>query len=170
MSISDGLLPHYDQEIGRTRRLLESVPEDKFAWSPHDKSMSLGELASHLAAVLAWAPTIIEQDEFDVAPPGSEGSYSPTTYETLTDILNAFDKNAGNAREMLAAKSDEEYMAPWSLKKGGEVLFTAPRVGVVQDMLIHHLIHHRGQMSVYLRMCDVPVPQTYGPTADFPDF
>ena len=170
MSIQEALLPKFDQETQKTRTLLEVVPEDKFAWSPHEKSMTLGRLASHLPALLGWSEAVLNQDEFDVAPVDSDEPQSPTTFETKAEILEAFDKNASKTHDLIASKTDAEMMAPWSLKSGGKELFTAPKVGVAEVFLLHHLIHHRGQLSVYLRLCDVPVPQTYGPTADYPDF
>ncbi len=170
VSISEALLPKFDQEVSTTRKLLEAVPEDRFAWSPHEKSMTLGRLAGHLAELPGWAAAIIDADEFDVKPQGDGESYSPPTFEKLSDILTAFDENTARARALIAAKRDAEMMAPWTLKKEGSVQFSVPRVGAIESFLIHHLIHHRGQLSVYLRLLDVPVPQIYGPTADFPDF
>jgi uncharacterized damage-inducible protein DinB len=159
MSISDTLLPEFDQEMATTRRLLERVPGDKGEWKPHPKSFSLG----HLAQLVAWMPGWITQTlrSTDLNLAGSAG-YS---YETTETLLAMFDKNVREAREALAQSKDADYSVPWSLKHGENVLFTAPR-GAVVRMHISHLVHHRGQLTVYLRLLDVPIPSIYGPTAD----
>lgn len=168
MSISEGLLPEFDQETATTRKLLEQVPEDKLQWGPHEKSMTLGRLAAHIAELPGWAPALLEQDEFDVAPPDGEG-YSPPALDSVSAILETFDANVAKARSMLASTSDAAFMDAWTLKKGGEKLFSVPRIGMVRSMLMNHAIHHRGQLTVYLRLSGAAVPQSYGPTADFPD-
>ena len=170
MSIAEALLPKFDQEMARTRKILEAVPTDKFDWKPHEKSMALGRLANHLTELPGWSEALLVQNEFDVAPTNEGEQQSPPTFDTTTELLEAFDTNVAKTREVIAATSDEQMMAPWSLKSGGETLFTAPRIGIVETFMIHHIIHHRGQMTVYLRLCDCPVPQTYGPSADYPEF
>ncbi len=169
MAIREGLLPEYDMEMAATRAVLERVPDAKLDWQPHEKSMTLGRLAAHLAEIPQWAEVMIGQDEFDLAPPGGS-DHTPRTLGSTSEILEQFDASAAKAREMIAATSDEDFLKPWTLKKGGEALFSAPRIGVVRRQMLHHIIHHRGQLTVFLRLNDVPVPQTYGPTADEPDF
>jgi uncharacterized damage-inducible protein DinB len=159
MTIADTLLPEFDQEMAATRRVIERVPDDDPNWKPHEKSFSI----AHLAQLLAWMPGWIGQTltsaELDLA---SGAGYSVETTETLLEL---FDDNARGSREAIAAAKDSDYDVPWSLKMKGKVLFTLPRGAVVRQH-ISHLSHHRGQMTVYLRLRDVPVPSTYGPTAD----
>ena len=159
MSISENLLPEFDQEMAATRRVIERVPDGNPDWKPHPKSFSL----AHLAQLLAWLPGWIGQTltttELDLA---SGTGYSNETTETL---LRMFDENVRQSREAIAAAGDADYDVPWSLKMHGNVLMTMPRGAVVRQH-ISHLSHHRGQMTVYLRMLDVPVPSVYGPTAD----
>jgi uncharacterized damage-inducible protein DinB len=163
MSIADTLLPEFDRETGITRRLLERVPDGQFAWKPHDKSMSLGRLAEHLAELPGWMTVSIKQDGIDMAtrrPP----DYVPPA--TCAAVLDMFDKNVAEARAALKGRSDAELMAPWTLKAQGKELFTMPKAIVIRGFVMNHLIHHRGQMSVYLRLQNVPVPSMYGPSAD----
>ena len=161
MSIAETLIPEYDHEVGTTRKLLERVPDGKFDWKPHDRSMSLGELASHLATMLSWGTATINQPEFDLSAP-----FTPSSLNTRADLLASFDKEAGATRAALAAASDAVLMTAWSLKKNGKTLFTMPKAGVLRSFVMNHMIHHRGQLSVYLRLNDVPLPSMYGPSAD----
>jgi uncharacterized damage-inducible protein DinB len=165
MSRSKGLIAELDQEMATTRRLLERYPEDKATYQPHPKSMTLARLASHIAELPGWAPSILKGDSFDIAP--SEGpQYQPPTWTTRAEILGRFDQNVATLRQLLGETTDEAFGQPWTLKKGGQTVFTLPRAAVVRSMLFSHVIHHRGQLSVYLRVCDVPLPSIYGPTAD----
>lgn len=161
MSIADALLPEFDQEMDATRRVIERVPDDDPNWKPHPKSFSV----AHLAQLLAWLPGWIGQTlttkELDLA---SGGGYSN---ESTEDLLALFDQNVRASREAITSSEDSDYEVPWSLKMRGDVLFTLPRGAVVRQH-ISHLSHHRGQMTVYLRLLDVPVPSIYGPTADEP--
>jgi uncharacterized damage-inducible protein DinB len=161
MAIKDGLLAEFDHEIGTTRRLIERLPDDKLSWKPHFKSMSLGGLATHLSNLPRWGSSILNDSSFDLAgaPPNLEEKTS------RTDILAGLDANAAEARAWLQ-KTDAELMAPWSLTRGGQQMFTMPRVAAFRTFVLYHLVHHRGQLSVYLRLNDVPVPAIYGPTAD----
>jgi uncharacterized damage-inducible protein DinB len=165
MSIAQALLPEYDHESAVTRTLLERVPEDRVDWRPHPKSMSLGQLAAHLAAIPGWAVLALREPEFDLAPPGAPPHVRPA-WESLAATLRTFDDKTTRGRAALAAATDLELQQPWTLKKGGEVLFIMPRGHVLRTMVLSHGIHHRAQLGVYLRMLDVPVPAMYGPTAD----
>lgn len=167
MAIKDALLPELDQEAAVTRKLLKRVPADKLGWKPHEKSMTLGRLATHIAEMPGWTDVVINQNEFDVEPPGGE-PYTPTEVEGVAQLLEMFDAGVTKMRELLDGTSDAEFMEPWTLKKGGEDVFTIPRIGVVRNTLFNHAIHHRGQLSVYLRLAGAPVPGSYGPTADEP--
>ena len=161
MAIVDALLPEFDHEMAVTRRLLERVPEDKFAWKPHTKSMSLVELATHVATLPSWGAATLNQSEIDLG--GQHRTRPPTS---RADLLARFDKNVAETRAALVGKTDAEMMAAWSLKHNGQKLFTMPKAAVWRGFVLNHLIHHRGQLSVYLRLNDVPVPAMYGPSAD----
>ncbi|HLT48077.1 MAG TPA: DinB family protein [Rubricoccaceae bacterium] len=161
MTIADTLLPEFDQEMAATRRVLERVPDDDPDWKPHPKSFSIAHLAQLLARMPGWIGQTLTTAELDLA---AGGGYSNEPTEAL---LRTFDENVRRSREAIAASQDADYDVPWSLKLRGNVLFTAPR-GVVVRQHISHLSHHRGQMTVYLRLRDVPVPSIYGPTADEP--
>jgi uncharacterized damage-inducible protein DinB len=167
-SISASLLPEYDQEMTVTRKHLERVPDDKLGWGPHEKSMTMGKLASHLAESISWGPMMLTADSMDFDSPEMQ-EYTPPNYESRAKILEAFDESVVKTREVLASTSDGDWMSTWTMKKGEEVLMSMPKVAVVRGFMMSHNVHHRGQLSVYLRMCDVPVPQTYGPSADESD-
>jgi uncharacterized damage-inducible protein DinB len=164
MAIKDALLPEYDHEMGTTRRLLERTPEAELAWKPHEKSMSLGQLAGHIANIPHWCHAILEQSSFDVADAGEDTR--PKLPESVATLLAEFDKKVAEARAGLAGVSDAEMLAPWTFKQGGQEIFTMPRVAALRSFIMNHLIHHRGQFSVYLRLKNVPLPSIYGPTAD----
>jgi uncharacterized damage-inducible protein DinB len=168
MSIADSLLPEYDHEMASTRRALERVPEDKLAWQPHERSMTLGRLASHLSELPGWAVETVSEDSFDMDPPDGRSRYNPADYRSRQEILDAFDTGVKQARERIAATDDAAMFQPWSLQKGGETVFTLPRVAVLRSWLFNHVIHHRGQLTVYLRLTGAPVPSIYGPSADEP--
>jgi uncharacterized damage-inducible protein DinB len=161
MAIKDGLLADFDHEMGTTRKLLERLPEDKLAWKPHVKSMTLAGLATHLGNIPHWAGTILNETSFDLAaaPPNLPEKTS------RAEILAAFDQARARTRALMD-KTDAEYVAPWTLTRGGQEVFTVPRVAAFRNFVLHHIIHHRGQLSVYLRLNDVPVPAIYGPSAD----
>ena len=163
--ISAALLPEFDHEMATTRKTLERVPEDKFDWAPHQKSMKLGQLASHIADMPSWGTAGLKQDSLDLAPVGG-APYQPFQASSRAQVLERFDKNVAGARAAIADTADAEYMKPWSLLRSGQTLMTLPKVAVVRSFMINHIIHHRGQLSVYLRLNDVPVPSIYGPSAD----
>jgi uncharacterized damage-inducible protein DinB len=160
-NISRGILPEFDQEMANTRKSLERVPEDKFSFKPHTKSMTLGGLATHLATINHWAEAIFGLDSFDVktAPPTVE-------LKSRAEVLAAFDKTTAAARKAIADSTDAHFMRPWTLTAGSHTVLTLPRVVVVRSFLLNHNIHHRAQLGVYLRLNDVPVPSIYGPSAD----
>jgi uncharacterized damage-inducible protein DinB len=163
MPIAESLLPEFDREMGVTRRLLERVPDGQFAWKPHEKSMTLGRLAEHLAELPMWAKVSIVESGIDMAT-GRPPDYVPPA--TRADVLAMFDRNVKDARATLAGRTDAEMMAPWTLKAEGKEVFTMPKAVVLRSFVMNHLIHHRGQMTVYLRLHNVPIPSMYGPSAD----
>jgi len=160
-NVSKALLPEFDHEMGNTRKSLERVPEDKFSFKPHTKSMTLGCLATHLAAINHWAEAIFGLDSFDV-------SMAPPTVElkSRAEVLSAFDNSTAAARKAIADSSDAHFMNPWTLMAGSRTVLSLPRIAVVRSFLLNHSIHHRAQLGVYLRLNDVPVPSIYGPSAD----
>jgi uncharacterized damage-inducible protein DinB len=161
MATRDALLAEYDHEMGNTRKLLERLPEDKLSWKPHEKSMSLGRLATHLASLPNWGGAILNDTSFDLVnvPPNLEAETSRAA------ILERFDQATARTRGWMD-KTDAEYACTWVLTRAGQEMFALPRVAAFKSFVINHIIHHRGQMSVYLRLNDVPVPALYGPTAD----
>ena len=165
MPISQAILPEFDQEMANTRKSLERVPDGKFTWKPHDKSMTMGRLASHCAEIPGWLVPTIGQDELDLAPPGAP-PFKPSIANTTAEVLAIFDKNVADGRAALAGASDEHLMKTWSLLMTGRTVLSMPRVAVVRGMVMNHLIHHRAQLGVYLRLNDLPVPALYGPSAD----
>ncbi len=163
MTLAEALLPEFDREMGLTRRVLERVPDGQFDWKPHEKSMTLGRLAEHLTEMPMWLAVSITQSGVDVSTPRPPDYKSPATRAAL---LAVFDRNVAEARTALAGRGDGELMAPWKLKKEGKELFTMPKVAVIRSFAMNHMIHHRGQMMVYLRLQNVAVPSVYGPSAD----
>ncbi|MBL8219967.1 MAG: DinB family protein [Bryobacterales bacterium] len=165
MSIAASMLPEFDQEMATTRKVLERVPDDKLDYKPHAKSMTFTQLASHIAEMVGWVGDTMKEDSFDMAPVDGP-KWEAYVAKSNADLLSTFDKNAAAARAALAAGTDEAMMKTWSLLSGGNVLFSMPRVACIRGMLLNHVIHHRGQLSVYLRLNDIPVPSIYGPSAD----
>jgi uncharacterized damage-inducible protein DinB len=165
MAIRDSLIPEFDHEMATTRRLLERVPEAEFAWKPHDKSMSLGQLAGHIANLPYWCSATLETASLDLDSVGLPAT-RPTQPESQTALLRDFDGKVAAARALLATRTDAELLTPWTLKKGANELFTMPRISAIRSFVMNHLIHHRGQLTVYLRLKNVPLPPIYGPTAD----
>lgn len=159
MSIAETLLPEFDQEMATTRRVIERVPTAKGEWKPHTRSFSLGHLAQLVATMPGWITNTVSETSLNLA------EFSGYSYETTETLLKSFDKHVKEARQALTAARDPDFQVPWSLKRGDQIFFSAPR-GVVVRQHINHLVHHRGQLTVYLRLLDVPVPSIYGPTAD----
>ncbi len=162
MAIKDGLLPEFDQEMAVARKVIERVNQDKLAWKPHDKSMSLGRLASHVAEIPMWGHTILAEPEFNMV----SGEYQEKTYGTTAEMLAVFDEHTRKIRALLDSKTDAEMMSTWAFKDNGKELFAMPRVAAFRAWVMNHLIHHRGQLSVYLRQTGSLVPSIYGPSAD----
>ncbi len=165
MAIAESILPEFDHETATTRTLLERVPEAMAEWKPHAKSMSLGQLAMHIANLPQWASITLERTEFDTNPPGGPRITTPT-FQSASHLLQSYDAGVTAARALLARTTDAEFMVPWTLKSGGKKMFNMPRVAVFRSFILNHAVHHRGQLSVYLRLLDVPIPNIYGPTAD----
>jgi uncharacterized damage-inducible protein DinB len=164
MAIKDALLPEFDHEMATTRRLLERVPEAEYGWKPHEKSMTLGQLAFHVAFLPEWCTVTLAGTEFDLEAGGED--LRPRAPQSTSQLLEMLDSRVARARGRLTAATDADLLAPWTLKKGSQQIFTMPRVSAIRSFVMNHLIHHRGQLSVYLRMQNVPLPPIYGPTAD----
>lgn len=161
MPLADSLLPEFDHEMTITRKVLERVPEDRLDWKPHAKSYAVGQLAQHLATIPMWGTMTLNEVNVDLAllPPNPP-------LDTRAAILSLFDGHVASARAALVGRSDAELKAQWALKRDGQLIFSMPRQSVWRSFVISHLIHHRAQLGVYLRLLDIPVPSTYGPSAD----
>ena len=155
------LIPEFEHEASLTRKALERVPFDKGDWRPHEKSMPLRELATHVADIPSWVEMTLSQDVFEM-----EGPYELPQVDDVEGLLELFDRNVASAREALSKASGEDLMGTWTLKSDGEVVFSMPRAAVLRGFCFNHTVHHRAQLGVYLRLLDVPVPSTYGPSAD----
>jgi uncharacterized damage-inducible protein DinB len=166
MNIVELLLPEFDGEMEKTRRILQRVPEDRLEWRPHEKSMPFGALATHVVNLLTWAGPVVDGDELDLAALGGQRAPAPDT--TNEALLARFDRVSVEAREKIAALQDDTLMRPWSLRQGERVYFTTPKIFVLRAMVFSHHVHHRSQLSLYLRLNDIAVPQMYGPSADEP--
>lgn len=160
MSISASLLPEFDHEMATARTVLARVPADKFGFKPHEKSMSMGTLAGHIAEMPGWVVPTLAQDSLDIA-----GYQAPAPASTA-EVLAIFDKHVAAARAALEAAADGAFFQNWSLKMGDKTLMTMPKIAVVRTFVLNHVIHHRGQLSVYLRLNNISVPSIYGPSAD----
>ena len=164
MALVDDLLPEFDREIATTRRLLDRLPDDRLGWQPHPKSMTLAALAEHIGQLGVWGQLTLNQAAVDL-----EAMARPPDYQGLASkgaIVAHFDAEMGAARTALAGRSDAELMAPWTLRRGQQEFFTLPKASCWRTFVMNHLIHHRGQLTVYLRELDVPLPSIYGPSAD----
>ncbi|MDX2154517.1 MAG: DinB family protein [Bryobacteraceae bacterium] len=165
MSIAKTLIPEFDYEMATTRRVLERCAEAAFAYKPHEKSFDMVSLATHVANVPGWATMTMTVTELDIAPVG-QPPYKEEPAASNAALLEKFDKGVASAREALANAGDADYMTEWTMLAGGQKVFTMPRVAVIRSFILNHMIHHRGQLSVYLRMNNIPVPSIYGPSAD----
>jgi uncharacterized damage-inducible protein DinB len=162
MPISELLLPELDREMKITRTTLERVPADKPDFAPHGKSMPLGKLAPHVAQLAGFGLTVLTTPELDF----SKGSYKPLPFESVPQLLEAFDDGAAKVRAALEAMPDKAWTEPWKLSFQGKAIFEGPRFLAYREMFLNHLVHHRAQLGVYLRLNNKPVPATYGPSAD----
>jgi uncharacterized damage-inducible protein DinB len=162
MTIAETFLSEFDAEMATTRRVLERIPEENLAWKPHEKSMTLGRLAGHVAELPGLGIGIVKYEKFSQG----SGKYTPLVVTSRQEALRALEENVAATRAALAAGSDADLMKPWSLDVQGKTLFTLPRIAALRGFMLRHLVHHRGQLSVYLRLNNVPVPMIYGPTAD----
>jgi uncharacterized damage-inducible protein DinB len=162
LGLLDQCLSEFDREIGVTRRVLTRVPDDRLAWAPHQRSMTLGRLATHIASLPGWFPQILEQPMFDLALLPA----TPVVDATCAAIVARFDTGIADARRALRESTDARLADSWTLRKDGEVVLTLPRIVALRTEGLYHLTHHRGQLTVYLRLLDIPIPPIYGPTAD----
>jgi uncharacterized damage-inducible protein DinB len=162
MPMIDAYLAEFDHEAATTRRLLERVPADKLGWKPHEKSMTLGQLANHLSQMPGWMEVIGGQDELDF----SQGGPQPEPGDTPEAILESFDRSVETFKRIAPSVSDDAMGQSWKLRDGEKIFVDLPRAAAIRTFILNHVVHHRGQLSVYLRLLDVPLPSIYGPSAD----
>lgn len=162
MSISQSLLPEFDAEMKNTRAMLERVPDNLFNYQPHPKSMALGRLAGHVAELAGWGTTALETDLLELDP----ATFKPWIPQSNAEIMEAFNKNVAKARAAIESSSDEKWGEIWTMKFGGNTIMASPRLEVMRMVVINHLIHHRAQLGVYLRLNNIEIPGMYGPSAD----
>jgi hypothetical protein len=167
MTVGQAFAAELQHELVATRKLIALLPDAKAAWKPHAKSMTAGGLALHLANLAGMASQIVSTPELDFAPPGGP-PWTPPVFTSVAAILAELDQHGAKSVAALAAAGDATMQEDWSLKMGGAVIFTMPRAQAVRTVVISHGIHHRGQLDVYLRLLDIPLPQIYGPSADAP--
>jgi len=161
MPICQAILPEFDTEMANTRKILQLVPDDKFAYQPHEKSMSMARLASHVAELPSWAAEVLKKERLDLA-----AEQKPFLAHSKAELLDRFENNLKNARAAIEGSKDEDYGVPWTLAAGGHTIFTMPRAAVLRTAVMNHLIHHRAQLGMYLRLNHIPIPGLYGPSAD----
>ena len=167
MGVSAELLPEFDLEMAAARRTLERIPENKLGWKPHEKSMTLGRLAGHIAELPGMGVSVVKDDALDFANrPAGELARKPTVAESQKHVLELFDKNVAALRAAIVGASDEHWGKNWKLSAGEKTFYNGPRMGAMRRMMMNHVIHHRAQLGVYLRLNDVAVPSVYGPSAD----
>ena len=160
MAIVDSILMEMEQEGKTTQRVLERIPEDKLSWKPHAKSYSLGQLGLHIARGQGFLADAVSQDTFEI------GNMTQLEPKNKKEILDVFTESTAHAKQTLAKLDDSRMMSNWTATRGGKVLMSTPRIGFIRAVVLNHFYHHRGQLSVYLRLLDVPVPSIYGPSAD----
>jgi uncharacterized damage-inducible protein DinB len=161
MSISEMLLPEFDQEMANTRKILERFPDDQLNFKPHEKSMEFARLASHVAELAGWAKSTFETELLDLP-----ANFQQWIAKSRRELLENFDKNVAESRALLAKAKDDDFNKTWTLKFGGKEIFSMPRYMVYRTSVINHLVHHRAQLGVYLRLNDIELPGMYGPSAD----
>ena len=162
MALNDAFIQELKRESALTERIFERIPDEKFGWKPHEKSMSCGALANHVAQLTSWITPIIQQENMDFSVPDNR----PIPAATQAELLQNHKKHVANALAALESASDETLLANWKLQHGNHIIFDMPRINVLRFIVMNHLIHHRGQLTVYLRLNDLPVPGLYGPSAD----
>jgi uncharacterized damage-inducible protein DinB len=163
MSIAEALVADFREEAGNTRKVLSAVPDDRLDWKPHAKSMSLGRLAGHIAETPGWIPSMMA-DEMDFAKSG--GDWKPFLPVSRAELLARFEREIEAFAQLVRDRPDDFLKRTWTMRHGAQVLWQVPRHTAIRSTAIHHIVHHRGQLTVYLRLLEVPVPPTYGPTAD----
>ena len=164
MALNHALLQEVEQEFASTRKMLQKIPEEHFGWKPHEKSYTLGRLASHVAELTGWVSFILTTNELDFA----KGDYKPVNAPTSAELMELFEDNFTKSKEALQKASDDALMQKWKFRNGEQIYFDLPKIAVLRSFAMNHIIHHRAQLSVYLRLLDIPVPGMYGPTADEP--
>jgi uncharacterized damage-inducible protein DinB len=162
MALNQALIAELQQEAANTHKLLERVPAEHMDWQPHAKSMSLTRLATHIAELPGWITMALNTHELDLGA----RDYKPNMAKTAEELIAIHNKNVAGAKEALSNATDEQLAEPWTLRQGDHVIFTLPKVAVIRSAAMNHMIHHRGQLSVFLRLLDVPLPGIYGPTRD----
>lgn len=162
MNVNEPLLSELKHEAASTRKMLERVPAESFSWKPHEKSMTLMQLAAHVARLTNWLTITINADEFDITTPDNK----PKVFSDTAGLLQAFEDNLAEGAAALQSASNESLREKWRLRNGEHIIFEMPRIAVVRHLVFNHIVHHRGQLSVYLRLLNVPVPGMYGPSAD----
>jgi len=161
MSFSQTLLPEFDQEMQNTRKLLECVPDNQLNYLPHPKSMTMARLATHVAELPSWTAFTLDQEVLEL-----DSSYKPEVAGSRAELLQTFDKGVTEARAKIAAATDDDWAKTWTFKWNGETVLSMPRSAVMRSVIMNHLIHHRAQLGVFLRLVDVAIPGMYGPSAD----
>ncbi len=161
MRIVDSLIAEIDKEAATTRKMLERIPGDKLSWKPHEKSMTLGQLSSHIANLLGGVAEWAAKPTVDMSE-----MKGPSEIKSAAEFIPALEKNVATARKILDGMDDATIMASWTLTKDGKVAVEMPRIGLIRTFMLNHWYHHRGQLCVYLRELDVPIPAIYGPSAD----
>lgn len=162
MPMIDALVAEMEQEAASTRRLFERLPDDRMDYKPHEKSYSLGQLAGHLAEMFGWGGAVFASDEFV----WEEGDYEPFVPDSADAALAKLDESVATFKEAAAGTSDEALTKTWTMRTPEQVIMQLPRVAAIRSTILNHFVHHRGQLTVYLRLLDVPLPPIYGPTAD----
>jgi uncharacterized damage-inducible protein DinB len=162
MSIGENYLAELKQEAATTRKILKIVPLEKGDWKPHAKNFSLLQLATHVAEIPSYLTMTISQDELDFA----KSNYKPPVPASSAELLSIFEKNVKNAEDSLIHCSDEEMQKNWTMRSGDQIFFSSPKVSVLRNLCLNHLVHHRAQLGLYLRLLDIPIPGSYGPSAD----
>jgi uncharacterized damage-inducible protein DinB len=165
MKMTEWLSGELEREAASSRRVLERVPEGRNDWKPHEKSMQLGYLAALVATMPAWINFMVKQDSLDLSAPDS-ASFKPLDWKSRRDLIEKLDKGLAEAKQTLAQTNDDHLLTNWKFMIGGHVASEQPRYIMIQNAVLSHMAHHRGQLTVYLRLNDAPVPAIYGPSAD----